>query len=402
MDVDEQRLEAMDILSRQLVAMLRADLKVESTTDQRESLKGADFVIAAISVGGMDAWEKDIEIPATYGIYMPTADSIGPGGMMRAFRHIPVLAGVARDLAELSPDAWILNYTNPLTSNVTAMRRAAPVKALGLCTCSVAPRHPAYLATFTGTAPEELAIPAPAAGLNHCAAVVELRLRDGRDAFPLLREHVTQPVMRWALDTYGILPYCWSHWTEFYPSFLRLEEPYRGRLQGMKMQLGITVHDMELERARATRWATLAERLARREEKLSLDVLPKDESVQVVEIMEALLTNSHETHVVNVPNCGAIPNLPPEAIVEVSSVIDCYGAQPLQMPPLPAPVAATLRQHIAVQELTVEAALRGDRHTALQAFLQDPNVGRVLAPDETGKLLDELLKAHARDLPTFA
>jgi alpha-galactosidase len=322
--------------------------------------------------------------------------------MMRAFRHIPVLAGVARDLAEVAPQAWVFNYTNPLSANVIAMRRAAPVRTVGLCTCSVAPRHPVYLAMSAAIEPEELAVPAPAAGLNHCAAIVDLRLRDGRDAMPLVYERVTQPVTRWALDGYGLLIYCWSHWTEFYPSLRRLEEPYKGRLQGLKMSHGITVHDMELERDRARRWEALAGRLAQGEEELSLDVLPQDESVQVVEVMEALLTNAQEIHVVNVPNGGAIPNLPRDAIVEVSSVVGTYGIRPLQMPPLPEPVAATLRQHITVQELTVEAALSGDRHIALQAFLQDPNVAGVLTPEETGKLLDELLEAHARDLPAFA
>ena len=401
MDVDTHRLEVMDTLSRLLIAKTGAALTIESTTDQRTSLTAADFVITAISVGGMDAWEKDIEIPAAYGIYMPIADSVGPGGIMRAFRHIPVLASVARDLAEVSPEAWIFNYTNPLTSNCMAMQRVAPVRTVGLCTGSRYPRSAGYLAQLAGVEPEELLVPAPAAGLNHCAAVLQLRLRDGRDAFPLLRERVTQPVMRWGLETYGLLPYSWVHWTEFYPSLFRLEEPYQGRLQGLRMQYGQAVHDMEKERARAARWENLAERLAWDGEEFSLNVLPKGEKVQVVEIMEALVADNRDIHVVNVPNRGAIPNLPAEAIVEVSSLVGGYGIQPLQMPPLPKPVAATLRQHITVQELTVEAALSGDRCVALHAFLQDPQIASVLTPQETGKLLDELLNVHAADLPQF-
>ena len=402
MDVDDHRLEVMDGLSRQLVARMGADLKIESTTDRRRSLAGADFVITAISVGGMDAWEVDIEVPATYGIYMPIADSVGPGGMMRAFRHIPVLADVAKDLAEVSPGAWVFNYTNPMTANCLGMLRAAPVRTVGLCTCSVVPRNAGYLAQFTGGLPEEIALPAPAAGLNHCAAIIQLQLKDGRDAFPLLRQHVTQPVVKWALDNLGVLPYCWSHWTEFCPSLLRLEEPYKGRLQGLKMHYGIKVYDMEHERARARRWEDLTERLAQGGEELNLRVLPKDEAVQVVQIMEALLTGAKEVHVVNVPNYGAISNLPAQAVVEVSSLVGSYGIQPLQVAPLPEPMAATLRQHITVQQLTVEAALAGDRRVALQAFLHDPQIAARLTPDEAGKLLDELLRAHAGYLPTFA
>jgi len=115
-----------------------------------------------------------------------------------------------------------------------------------------------------------------------------------------------------------------------------------------------------------------------------------------------LLTNRPEVHVVNVPNGGAIPNLPAEAIVEVSSLVGGYGVRPLQVGPLPEPVAATLRQHITVQELTVEAALSGDRRVALQAFLLDPQTSAILTPAETEKLLAELLEAHAPYLPQFA
>jgi alpha-galactosidase len=405
MDVDEHRLEVMDTLCRQVVQKEEVDLTIESTTDRRASLAGTDFVISAISVGGMDAWEQDIEIPARYGIYMPIADSIGPGGMMRAFRHIPPLVAMCQDLEQVAPKARVFNYTNPATSNCIAMRRESTIEVVSLCTCSVFPRvlHPQmakYLAAWTGAQPDDLVLPAPAGGLNHCAAILALRFKDGRDVFPLLQEHVSRPVIKWGLENYGILPYCDVHWTEFYPALSRLDEEYKGRLQGLKMRYD-TVHNMENERARTRRWEQMAERLARGEGEISLDALPKDESVQVVELIEALVENRNEIHVVNVPNRGAIDNLPSDAIVEVSSLVGGYGIQPVHVGPLPEPVAAVLRQHITVQELTVEAALTGDRHVALQAFLQDPQVSTKLTPEETAALLDELLKAHAAYLPQF-
>lgn len=401
MDIDAHRLETMDTLCKQLVEKEGSSLAVESMTDRRESLKGADFVISAISVGGSDAWEKDIEIPARYGIYMPIADSIGPGGMMRAFRHIPPLVAMCKDLEEVAPSAWVFNYTNPATANCIAMRRESTVEVVSLCTCSVIPRSAEYLAGWAGVEPEDLVVPAPTGGLNHCAAILELRLKDGRDALPMIKERVTQPVIKWGLETYGVLPYCWSHWTEFYPALCRLEEEYRGRLQGLKMKHGAIVHDMDRERARARRWEQVVERLARGEEEISTDVLPKDESVQVVEIMEALVENRNEVHVVNVPNEGAIENLPPEAIVEVSALVGSYGVKPIHVGNLPDFLAATLRNHIAVQELTVEAALSGDSRVALRAFLQDPQIASVLTPEETERLLDEMLEAHAGYLPQF-
>jgi len=402
MDVDAHRLEVMDTLCRQLVEREGTDLEITSTTDRRESLTEANFVITAISVGGFEAWEKDIEIPARYGIYMPIADSIGPGGITRAFRHIPPLVAVCKDLEEVAPQAWVFNYTNPATANCIAMRRESAIQVMSLCTCSSIPRNAKYLASWAGVEPEELILPAPAGGLNHCAGILELRLKDGRDAFPLIREHTTQPVIRWGLDNYGILPYCWSHWTEFYPSLCQLERRYQGRLQGLRMKYGLTVHDMEHERERVEKWERTVEGWARgKGEAVSLETLPSAEAVEVVEIMEALIENRNAVHVVNVPNEGAIENLPSGAVVEVSALVGGYGVRPIHVGPLPEPMAATLRQHITVQELTVEAALTGDRRAALQTFLQDPQVQARLTPEEASALLDELLKAHAEHLPQF-
>ncbi|MFQ6095417.1 MAG: hypothetical protein ACE5NN_04675 [Candidatus Bathyarchaeia archaeon] len=402
MDIDPHRLEVMTALSKRLIEKERADLKIESTTDQRESLVDADFVITAISVGGFDAWEKDIEIPAKYGVYMPIADSIGPGGMMRAFRHIPVLVGVCKDLEEVSPDAWVFNYTNPVTANTMAMNRQSRIRTVGLCTCSSIPRNGKYLGNLLGVKPEDLLLPAPAGGLNHCAAILDLRFKGGKDAFPLLKERVKNPIQRWGLENYGILPYCWSHWTEFFPSLCRLDEEYTGRLQGLKMKYGIRVHSMEHERARAEKWERLAEEMSQgggRE--VSLESLPKAEAVEVVEIIEAILENRKEIHVVNVLNRGAIENLQEDAIVEVSCVIGGYGIQPIHVGKLPDPLAATLSNHVMVQELTVEAALTGDRYVAYKAFLQDPQISSRLTPEETERMLNDLLNAHSQYLQVF-
>ncbi len=404
MDIDAHRLEVMDRLCRILVEKEETDLTIESTTDQRESLIGADFVITAISVGGMDAWEKDIEIPAKYGIYMAIADSIGPGGIMRAFRHIPVLASVADDVRAVAPEAWIFNYSNPLSAIVTALRRHQPeVKTVGLCTCASIPRNARYLADWAQVDPEEIIVPAPAAGLNHCAFILDVRLRDGRSAFPLMLEHVEQPVVRWGLETYGVLPYCWSHVTEFFPALSQLEEPYRGKLQGLAMKYGIHVHDMDHERARGERWERLVQAwTSGQEEEVSLDVLPSAEAIEVVEIIEALLTNGNAIHAVNIPNRGAIENLPDDAIVEVTSLVGGYGVQSVHVGALPEPLAATLRNHITTQQLTAEAALTGDYKTALQAFIQDPQTQARLAMEDIEKLMKELFDAHREHLPQFA
>ena len=356
-------------------------------------------MITAIAAGGFDAWEHDLEIPAKYGIFMTTGDTIGPGGIMRAFRHVPALVGVCRDLAEVSPEAWVLNYSNPASACVYAMRRAGAKRVVGLCSGTVLPRRGGW--GMGGFGPEEVVLPAPAAGINHCAAVTELRFKDGRDAFPEVRARLDYPVTKWILDTYDIIPYPSSHWVEFYPALCRLEEPYEGRVQGLKMKYG-TIHVMDDERARAAKWEQLVQQWAKGEgANQSLDVLPDSEGIEVVDIIESLLGERQETLAVNVPNQGAIPNLPDQSIVEVSSTIDAYGIHPHQSAPLPEPVAAHLRQHIAVQELTAEAALTGSRRLALEAFREDLHVQAHLLPEEAEKLLEEMLAAEAAWAPAL-
>ncbi len=404
MDVDSHRLEVMDRLCRLLVQQQDADLTIESTTDRRAALVNTDFVITAISVGGMDAWEKDIEIPAKYGIYMSIADSIGPGGIMRALRHIPVMAGLVDDVHDLAPGAWVFNYSNPMSSIITAMRLQQPsVRSVGLCTCASIPRNADRLARLAGVSPAEIFLPAPGGGLNHCAFMTDVRLRDGSSAFPRMLERIEQPIQRWGLQTYGVLPYCWSHVSEFFPSLSQLNEPYKGRLQGLEMKYGLHVHSMDHERERGERWERLVHEWTANEGKgVSLDVLPQGEAVLVVDIIEALLDHENALFGVNVPNHGAIDNLPPDAIVEVTSVVGGYGIQPIDLGPLPEPLAAMLRKHVTTQQLTAQAALTGDYRTTLQAYESDPQTQARLDMPDIKRMLDELLAAHREYLPQFS
>src|SRR5205807_2996574 len=139
MDVDDRRLEVMDTLARRLIEKEEADLTVRSSTEQRASLVGADFVIVAIAMGGLSAWQADVKISGRYGVFTEIHDSIGAGGMMRAFRHVPVLASICEHLQEVSPHAYVFNYTNPATANALAMRTVSSIKSVSLCSCVAAP-----------------------------------------------------------------------------------------------------------------------------------------------------------------------------------------------------------------------------------------------------------------------
>jgi alpha-galactosidase len=406
MDVDAERVKVMEDLARKLIESEGSRLTVRSTLDQREALTGADYVVVAISVGGMAAWANDIEIPARSGIVMHVADSVGPGGIMRALRNVPVLASIAEDVAEVAPDAWVFNYTNPAPVETLALRTVPQVRSLGLCSCTGHPASARWLAAQCGVEPGEIAMPPVVAGINHCAAVVELRAKDGTDLLPAALERAGEPVVKWVLETYGVLPYCWSHWVEFHPQMQWLEEPLNGSAQGVKMRYGITTHDMEHERARVKQWEDLArEWTAPDAGPVALDDLPpgsEDEGIEVVEIIESIEGHRNEIHVVNAVNDGAIPNLPADAIVEVNASVNAYGIRPIAAGPLPEPLAAHLRLYCALQRQMVKAALSGDRRDLLHAFLLEPTIAARLDLDQTQALLDELLEANAQYLPRFS
>ncbi len=199
----------------------------------------------------------------------------------------------------------------------------------------------------------------------------------------------------------------WTHWIEFYPALQRLRQPYAGRAQGLKIKYGRKMYDMVEERRRARKWQDLAERWSSPEHasEVSLANLPhgeQDQGIEVVEVIEGLVANGNRVHAVNTTNNGAIENLPGEAIVEVNALVNSYGIHPIHVGRLPEPIAAFLRLHVSVQQLTAQAGLTGDRRTALHAFLLDPLVASVLEIEETERMLDEMLLANARYLPQFA
>ncbi|HEY6398453.1 MAG TPA: hypothetical protein VIX82_13470 [Solirubrobacteraceae bacterium] len=404
MSPTESRLRVMESLAQKLSAR-EGWLEVRSTLNQRDALANADFVIVAIAVGGNDAWESDIEIPGRYGIFMPVADSIGPGGIMRGLRNAPVLASIARDVAEVAPGAWIFNYTNPATIAALTMRTVEGARSLSLCSCTAMPSDPAWLARQAGGEPDQIAMPATVAGLNHCAAVTSLRLKDGRDGLALARERATEPIVRWVLDTYGVLPYCWLHWSEFFPQMQRLAEPYAGRAQGLAMRYGMRIHDLEEDRERVAKWAELARRWTAPDAgPVKLEDLPssdEEDGILVVDMIESIVENRGDVHLVNTVNGGAIENLPADAVVEIAAHIDAAGIRPLPVGALPEAYAAHLRGYVALQQATVRAALSGDRRDALHAFLLDPVIRSRLDLDQTQSLLDEMLEANARHLPRF-
>jgi alpha-galactosidase/6-phospho-beta-glucosidase family protein len=404
MDIDADRVRVMRDLGTQLAAAEGSSLDITATTDRRAALSGADFVIVAISVGGMNAWESDIELPAKYGVFMHIADSIGPGGIFRALRNTPVVASVVRDLAELSPAAMVFNYTNPASANMIAMARSSGVRSVSLCSCSPLPFDRAWLAAQTGTAEDEIDLPLRVGGINHCTGIMSLRLRDGRDAIPMVAERSPDPLVRWAIRTFGVVPYCWAHWAEFFPQLQRLEQPYQGRAQGLAMRYGRRIYDMEAQRDRVSSWERVAATWAGEDGPHRLSDLPhgpEDDGIVVAEVIASVIESRRDTFVINTINDGLITNLPATAAVEVPAVVDAEGIHPMGIGALPPGLAAVLSRHALVQELTAEAALTGRHNLLRQAMTADPLLDATLEPAEIEALTREMLAANAAFLPQF-
>lgn len=403
-DLDPAALETMQRLGRAIMSAAGADIVVEASDNLGEALAGAEFVIVTITTGGLEAMRQDLEIPLRYGIYQSVGDTVGPGGLSRALRNVPVLVEIARAMERVCPDAWMLNLTNPLTVLTRAVSKVTAVKVVGLCHELLGVRA-AMMRMFDATAADfELRV----AGINHLIWLLDLKIQ-GRDGFQLVREYLGKggaiPLKstsggyrapfqdRWGLklalwDLYGYLPAAGDrHLAEFFPYFLT-EATNLGADYGVL--LTTIEHRAEMVgAARARARAYLA----------GHEPLPLERSLEESADIIAAVANGRSTRaIVNLPNRGQIDNLPREAVVETLAEVGAAGAHPIGAGPLPPGVLGTVYGHVLNQELIVEAALNGDRQLALQALLGDPLVRDF---GSAPRLLDELLRAQARYLPQF-
>jgi alpha-galactosidase len=406
-DINPRVAETMARYAERVARERGVGLRVAYASDRREVLAGADFVTVTIAVGGARAWERDVRIPEAHGVWQTVGDSVGPGGVFRALRHVPELAAIARDMEELCPDAWLFNYTNPLTALVRAVHKTSSIKAAGLCHGVLHTRE--AIARDLGLTPAELRL--TAAGINHLCWVLDLR-HEGQDVYPRFRELVRgwlesppppsddpyegfQEVSARLMEIYGYYPSPGDrHVAEFFPFFLR----DTGNGLGYGVQAGLDMTNAILS-SRDERWDRIA---AQAEGRAELDRGLFDEAREgerVVAIIEAIITGTPLLELaVNVRNDGLIPNLPAEAVVEVPGKVDGRGVHGISVGPLPEGIAGILAARVRQQELTVDAALSGDRTLALQALLADPLVPSI---ESASAMLDNALYAHAPFLPRF-
>jgi alpha-galactosidase len=413
-DVDPEPLKVTGPLARKIFRTQKADLKVRATTDEAAALDGADFVVLTISTGGLDAMAHDLEIPARYGVVQSVGDTVGPGGLARGLRNIPVIERLAAHVEKRCPDAWVLNYTNPMSTLTRTFYNTSSVRAVGLCHEVYGTMH--WLSRLFGVDDWRSEIRSVIGGVNHFVWILQLTVR-GEDGFALLREYIDDPAgfqrrmsrrtgrkldvshathgmsgpqLNLALfDGFGYLPVGGGrHLGEFFHYFLTERTEF-----GKRFGFGVTtIQDRRegwLPRAQAN-----CRQILRGTKKL-----PARRSAEAAsKLICALAGEGSFTDVMNLPNRGQIDNLPREAVVETWATADGGGIQPHSVGPLPKPVLTLVHKHAVNQEMIVEAALRGDRKLALAALLADPMTADF---DDAKAMLDEMLAANRRHLPRF-
>ena len=428
-DINAEGLRVIHKLAEMMNRAWDAEMTITSSTERRDLLPEADFVLVSIQVGQREeVWEQDWRIPLRHGVRQPYAENGGPGSFSHTARNLPLIMAIARDMETFCPDAFYLNLVNPLIRLTTAVHRYSTIKVVGLChqllwgyamaAAVLADRwgiavpadfhvhtDPENKTAFLSVASEAVKhLEIKAAGINHFSWVYEIHDRHtGEDLYPELRDRWLthyrrdfEPLSRELFEIYGMMPTAGdSHLCEYLTWVSDpIEQPWR------KYDLKLQSWDGNRKR-RANRKKLARDIVAGRVDLDELRDLSRhgmmDEGIPA--LVEAVhFDKPHQHQQLNIPNRGYIPNLPADAIVEVPGVISGTGFAGDSFPPLPHGIAEMCRRELSLSDLYVEAALKGDRELALQAILLDPMVADI----DTGRaILDDLLAEFAQYLPQF-
>ncbi|GAA0962745.1 alpha-glucosidase/alpha-galactosidase [Kribbella koreensis] len=387
-DIDPERLATAAGAAAAIASSLGVSPEISAHLDRRAALDGCDFVINIVQVGMNEATRVDFEIPARYGVRQTIADTLGVGGVFRALRTFPVLRGLAADIAELCPDAWLLNYTNPMAMNVWYLSALGVRNVVGLC-------HSVYwtmndLSALVGVPLGEVSY--LAAGVNHQAWVLRFE-HQGRDLYPALDEVIARDpelARRVRVDMYKRLGHypteTSEHSSEYVPWYLhdaseveRLRLPVGDYLRIVEENVALYEHTRDALKAG--------------------DPLPVEGTMEYApQVIHSIVTGTPRTIYGNVPNTGLISNLQAGAVVEVPCLVDSLGVQPTSVGALPPQCAALNRAYINVNELVVKAALEEDPRAIRQALMVDPATAATLTVPDIWSLANDLADAHSNYL----
>ena len=392
------KLEKMRTYAKQIIDKNGIDANVYCTTDRRDALTGADYVILMFQIGGVDAFQLDYEIPLKYGVDQCIGDSLGPGGVFRCLRTGPVLSEIGKDVAELCPEAFVLNYVNPMGAVCTTAARATGMKFIGLCHGVQTTLD--LISGYTDVKKKEIDF--LCAGINHMAWFLKIE-KDGRDLYPLLKANMEKPEYYKNEKVRGeVMRHCGffmtestGHLSEYLPWFRKngdalsryCDEPDFGGASGAYYKFSRMIAD-KFEKT----------------DVLSIesgDLEPRSKEYCSY-IIEAIETGEPFRFNGNVRNDGYIMNLPFDATVEVPIYADKEGLHPFTVGYLPSVLAAMNQTNVTVQGLAAEAALSGDPETAFWAVAMDPLTSAVLTLKEIRDMVSEMMAAQAKWLPQFA
>lgn len=423
-DRNAAHLETMRKLVVWLNEVWDSQMTIRAYTHHRDALPGAAFVVNATEVGPREGlWESDYTIPLKYGLRQPYAENGGPGGFAHAARNIMPILGIAWDMEELCPDAWFINFTNPMQRICAAIHRHSKIKVVGLChqlgagyamvgkalqkeldiivpaqftSTHASPKYSPSMGITGLLAKEKIKI--TAAGVNHFTWMLAVRDRQtGEDLYPLFRDRWQalpeefEPLTRRVFDAFGLFPIPGDeHLCEYLPW---ASDPQTQPWEKYELELyEWQTHSLE----RDNKWVELEK--ATEERNAPEEYVPSHSEGALEMIENIQLDSDFYWEAVNVPNVGQIPNLPEGAIIELPGLINAAGVTGVPVGPMPEGIAELLRREITVSHLTVDAVVAGDRDLALQALLLDPVVRDL---DVARQILDDYLTTYREHLPTF-
>lgn len=400
MDVNAERLDYAKRAAERLVRESGASARVVATMNRREALEGADAVLCTILAGGLDVWKHDVLIPEKYGVSINVGDTRGPSGIFRALRTIPVMLEICRDIEQVAPDAFLLNYTNPMAMLCRAIQRETRVPTTGLCHSVQGTAE--MLARWIGAPMSEITY--TCAGINHMAWYLTYEW-NRRDAYPLIREAVTtrpevyneeqvRNEMFLAFDRY--VTESSGHNSEYNAWFRKrpdLLEKYC--THGTGWNPGQPRYILDAYSQREHDWRREIDEWFEQ----PLDLERGHE--YAASIINALRGGEPFAFNGNVRNTGLITNLPPDACVEVPVFATKQGFSPVHVGALPPQVAALTSLSSQIEEMAVEAAIVGDPRLVYQAICHDPLTAAMLSLSEIRAMVNEMLAQNREHLPRF-
>ena len=390
MDIDRERLDVGAALCRKIAKGMGANPTIRATLDQKEALRDADFVIVFVQVGGFDNTLTDFEIPRKYGLRFTIADTTGPGGLMRALRSYPFYRDLARDVLELCPNAYVLNYTNPMSMNMLSLTRNGLSRAVGLCHSVQGTFN--QLMGYLGEKPDDVAF--TCAGINHMAFYTRIA-KGGVDLYPRLFEAMNDPAVyktnKVRFEMMRRLGYYVTesseHNAEYSPWFL----PHG--------QATVDAFDVPIDEY-LRRCDSIVDQFGQMKVLAATeDAMAHNVSLEYgSEIVHSISTGKPRVVYGNMPNAGGqLASLPRTAIVELPTLVDRSGLRHCAVGELPPQLVGYMFPHVTQHELFIRAALEGRRDHLYQAAMYDPLTAATLAPDKIVEMIDELIAGHGTE-----